>query len=179
MDDIKIGDVLWLATTGQREKIKPCPVCYGKKEVMLILGNGDEVITPCAYCSLGFNPPTGHVHEWEYVVEPKLIVIDSIRKEETATGTKIELYYDRCYATDISKIFKTREDAEIKCAELVKEREIEQNTKAEYLKSNQAKSYSWNVGYYMRNVRDMEKKIEWYKDRARLCKAKSKDGDNE
>jgi len=65
----KIGDVVYFASAGQRQVDIPCPVCFGKREVTLILGNGDSVELPCDYCGKGYDGPRGYVLEYEYAAK--------------------------------------------------------------------------------------------------------------
>ena len=58
----KVGDCLWWAVVEKHAQVEiPCPVCYGKRKVNLILGNGDVVALPCTYCSPGYESPRGTV----------------------------------------------------------------------------------------------------------------------
>ncbi len=47
MPKFKVGDTVWVAKCRYEPVQKLCPTCFGKKEVTLILGNGDSVILPC------------------------------------------------------------------------------------------------------------------------------------
>jgi hypothetical protein len=39
----KIGDTVWVPDCGNRQKQIPCPVCFGKLRVTIILGNEETV----------------------------------------------------------------------------------------------------------------------------------------
>jgi len=60
-----VGDKVWHAAFKSIQVEKPCIVCYGEKQVTVILGNGDRVVTPCDYCGKGFDGATGVMRVYE------------------------------------------------------------------------------------------------------------------
>ncbi len=150
-----------------------CPVCFGKRKVTLTLGNDDTVTLPCDYCRCGYEGPTGYVTEYRYVtaVEPRTIT--GVRIEETSAGEKRE-YSSGYQGLDIWDIFDTEEEALERCKFKVEEKKREEATRVECLKKQARKSFSWNAGYHIREVKRKEKEIEYHREKAVLCKARSK-----
>ena len=169
----QVGETVWHARCDWRPVDKTCPICYGNREVKLILGNGDETILPCNMCAPGFRDPSGVVSEYEHVVAPEVVVITGIEIE--CNGGKIKARYrNGCYGFDEDSLYHTKEAATKRGLELKAELDEAQRTKAEYLKKDKAKSFSWNAGYHLREARRMRKSIEYHERMAVLCKARAK-----
>lgn len=173
MAKYKIGDVLWFAQYNYTQVKKPCPVCFQKKEVTLILGNGDQIILPCQLCAARYDPPSGFVMEYEYTTKPEMIIIDRITTDSADEGKA--RYYSNCRVFDEDALFVDKADAETKIIELKIKLEQEQSERAEFIKKNQNKSYSWNAGYHMREAKHHREKMEYHENMAVICKAKAKD----
>ena len=174
MKKYNVGDKIWFAHCGHREVTKTCPICFGKKEVTLILGNGDTVITQCDYCGKGWEFSTGYIKEYEYVAEPEQFSITHIRSECSSEGEKHK-YHSYHYHFKDDVIFDTREEALIKCNEIVAQKEKDETTRAEYLKKNKYKSFSWNAGYHLREAKRNREEAERHEKLAKICKERSKE----
>jgi hypothetical protein len=150
----KIGDYIWYAQTRKTAEHIPCPVCYGKKEVTVVLGNGEEILTPCRWCQSGFEESRGWVegnYKWE--ANADLAKVTSMRQEVDEFGELKVTYYcsgnghyhDYCAATKEEALAKSlaqaqewqaREDAE----------------KIEFRKKYGYRDYSYNAGYHRREA---------------------------
>jgi hypothetical protein len=173
MEKFKVGDTVWLASYSSKEVIKPCPSCFGKKEVKLTLGNGDEVMLPCAGCAPGFDPPTGYSIEYEYSTAPRLIVIDKVTTEVNGSTETVTSGSD-CYVLDAEKVFSNQEDARVFGEGLRLQAEREQLTRAEWIKKDKHRSFSWNAHYHLNQVKRLEKEIERHKAQATACKERAR-----
>jgi len=169
------GDRVWHAECGIKQVEKNCPVCYGKREVTLILGNDDRVVMPCNYCAPGYESPRGYITEYEYRAEPQQITITEVEVTQTTTGEKRK-YRSKCYGYDNEDLFATYDEALERCRKVKDEREKEQTTQAKYLKKSKTASYSWNAGYHLKEARRIEKTVAYHKKMAVLCKAKANTG---
>jgi len=170
----QVGDAVWHARCSWLPVEKSCPICYGNREVKLTLGNGDEMILPCNFCTRGFEPPTGTVKEYEYVVDPEPVAITGI--ELRVNGGSIQAHYrSGPFGYDEERLFESKEAAALKGQELKAELEEDQRTKAEYLKKDKAKSFSWNAGYHLRAAKQDRKSAEHHEKLARLCKERAKE----
>jgi len=170
----KIGDTVWYAKCDHTTVTKPCPVCFGNKEVTLILGNGESVILKCDYCGKGWESPRGVVDEPGYVIAPECVTIKEIHIIMTETGNKYE-YQSGCHAYYSDRLFASKEDAIAKGIELKTDLDTEQTTKSEYLKKDVKKSFAWNAGYHMRAAKEHHQKAAYHERNARLCKEKIKE----
>lgn len=179
MKEYHVGDVVWVARCAPyAEKRVPCPVCFGKREVTLILGNKDTVVLPCENCQLGYDPPTGYVTVREPVVKAERVTIDRVKITETTEGQVREYATNMvtsgagttCQILGNDKIFDTEEEALIRATEDAQKMNNEnRNPKAKF-----DRSYTWNAGYHMREAKRLQRQVEYHEKQAVLCKAKAK-----
>ena len=167
-----VGDKAWWATCGTREVKYPCPVCFGKLEVELILGNGESVILPCDCCGHGINAPTGTVKEWEFIAEPQEITITGVDIEQGCRGEKRRYRSGNTipYPEDICD---TLAEAAERCAVKVAEK-ADENLKEKELKKKVSKTYTWNAGYHMRGIENAQRDLEYHERMARVCKERAR-----
>lgn len=167
----KVGDVVWVPSYSMGKERLQCPVCFGTLQVTVILGNGDQVAVDCDYCGKGFEGPKGYVEEYRMLPEVEQRTITKRIVEDGPDGEEIEYRSEHsCLYPD--KMFDTQEEALAKTQEMIQERELEEERKP---KHKVDKSYSWNVGYYQRQIAQSRKELERYEKKMRLCKAKSKE----
>lgn len=171
----KVGDVACVARYDIEEEQVPCPVCFGKLAVVVILGNGDRIETPCDYCGKGFQGPRGVVGEYCVRGRVEMLTIDAVESSETACGVQVE-YRSGPWILCESNTFATRDEAEARAAELEAEHKRKQETRVEYIKKEVHKSFSWNVGYHMRVAKGLREQSEYHENKARLCKERLKGG---
>jgi len=171
MKTYNIGDLVWVATFESREERVACPVCYGNKEVIVILGNGDQVVVVCDYCCKGFEGPQGYVKEYRYAPRTEQVKVTKCSVETTLEGIKTEYRFNNGRLYQEEDLFDTQEEAaqaaEIKAVEL-EQREMNK------VKYKNEKSYSWNAGYHMRAATQARKDAEHHEQRAKLCKERSR-----
>jgi hypothetical protein len=180
MPKYKIGDVAWYASCNKHVyKYIPCPVCYGKSEITVILGNDDRVIVPCSYCEEGYRGPTGTVGEYQIMTKAEIFRITGM--EINMCGDKEVVEYRMAngnssyWVKKENELFDTQEDALKKAEELKAQDEKDENEKSERLKYNNLKSYSWNAGHHLRSAKQAQHDFEYYSKKAVLCKAKTKE----
>ncbi|MDD5375761.1 hypothetical protein [Acidithiobacillus sp.] len=172
---LKVGDIFWSAHYGMSEVTKTCPVCYGKRCVTLILGNDDKIELPCDYCRRGYEEPRGTKTEYEFTSGAEQETVDEVRIEETSKGRKVEYLTFDHHVVREDEAYATKEEAEERCKQLIAERMHDEATRAEHIKANQAKSYSWNAGYHMREAKREEESAARHRARAKLCKERTKE----
>jgi len=171
MAKFKIGDKVWHARYLRGVAVQvPCPVCYGKLKVTLILGNGDRIELPCDYCGKGtYGIPTGYDTEYQTVNEPEQITIEEMDVKITSNGENVEyrvghrIYYEK----NLSAI---REEAVLRSDELRKEYEESEKKRNDYIKEDVKKSFAWNAGYHLRKAKSAETEAEYHRGKAKLCK---------
>ncbi len=174
MPKFKVGDAVWIAKCGLESVQKICPTCFGKKEVILILGNDEWIILPCRGCAPGFDSPRGYISEYEYVTEPEMIAISGISIEINYGKEKVEYRQEnRLYHEE--DVYATEEEAQIRANEKKTQLEKKQITRAECIKKDVWKSFSWNANYHMRHAKKDRESAEYHDKMAVICKAKIKE----
>jgi len=177
----KVGDVVWYAEIGMQEVQEICPICFRNKEVKLELGNGDIVIVPCNYCAHSYEPPTGYIKDYKFVSKPKSVIITGVTISTTGpnseTDSEIEYHYAGGYTVNHNEnmLFDTREETAVRCEELAIQRQKEIESRADYIKEDKKKSFSWNAGYHLREAKKLRDKILYHKKMAVLCKNRVKE----
>jgi len=178
VNEYKLGDLVWVASYESREGKEPCPVCFGKLVVTLILGNDERVVLPCDYCGHGFNEPRGYVTVYERLARVESAVITEVRARKTSTGIEYE-YRGGSWCLDASRVFGTEEQAQAHAEELAKAEQLCDETSPERVKRHVQHTYSWNAGYHLREVAEARKSMEYHGKMAKICKERSRDTEKE
>ena len=168
-----VGDYAWYAKCEWDAVQKTCPSCFGKKEVILILGNDERVVLPCCGCASGYDPPKGYITEYEYVVKPELIIITGMNIEINDQVEIIE-YQSGHYRYKENDIFATSEEAERKAKGKKANLEKEQKTRADLIKKNVHRSFAWNAQYHIRQAKRCREEALRHDEKARLYKNRTK-----
>jgi hypothetical protein len=176
---IKVGDKIYVATTRKESVEMPCPVCYGNKEVELILGNGEHVWVDCKYCKHGLKGPTGRVIGSHIDTGYVLTEIVS-RIDQTSTPDDIEIKYgaggggawkmypaERCFES-----FEEAQEYADKMAEVERARAKDREERPPKVKNH--KSYTWHVGYEKTLIRDAKRTIELAEKAMRYYSSKAR-----
>lgn len=164
----QIGDTIWVAHYRREEVQDTCPVCYGKKEVVLILGNGEHCILECDYCAKGYGSPRGVVTDWRYVKSAERIAITGIEIDERG-----ETYKCGQWCPDESGCFDSEQQA-LEYAQKLADVENElQETQAECIKKNAHKNFAWNAGYHLREAKRSGESVAYHERMAKICKERS------
>ena len=168
-----IGDVVWVALCGRRPFEEPCAVCFGQKRVVVILGNGDAVETPCSHCGLGYDGPRGFVTEYriEPAAEQRTITGREIREGKT---TEVNYHSAGGYIHYSDRVFLTEAEALAESVKLCEKEINDRETRSAYIKGDKIKSFAWNVGYHLREAKKLREKIDYHERMAVACKLKVK-----
>ena len=172
---IKVGDSLWIPRTDRKEEEEqvPCPVCFGKKSVTLILGDDSCIELDCDYCAKGYSAPRGFVTD--YTLEPRaeLFIVHGITTKESASDTVIE-YSSGCYIAHDGDLFPTKEAALEEAKKRMVERQKEEDSRVEHIKKDQHMSFTWNVGYYKNEIKRRREELERAERKLRLCEKRAR-----
>jgi hypothetical protein len=166
-----IGDVIYYvySSTHYSKRI-PCPVCYGKRSVKIIFGNGEEHDTICGYCSHGIESATGVATTWEPFAEVRSGEITGV-----AVLNGIITYQIGHSNFAESDVYSTREAADLVCVETFekckKQSEVWFRDSFIQCKKNQ----TWSAGYHKSSIADAQRRIEWHKSRLDMIAEKKKE----
>lgn len=172
--NFNIGDKVYYAKCNYESISVLCPICFGKCQVTLILGNDDTVILPCNYCAPGFESPSGNVSEYDYIVEAELVTITDIKVEISAEGEKRQ-YFSNYHSYETKDLFTNEDDALARAKEKKEQLDKEQQQRIDWLKKDKKKSFSWNAGYHLREAKRDRKSAEYHDQKAVLCKQRAKE----
>jgi hypothetical protein len=133
----------------------------------VILGNGQAVETPCDYCNKGYDAPRGVVEEYELSALPpeaRIVTGFEVRADE------VRIYLG-CYVPKQDDCFATYDEAVAAGAAAVEKLRAHEAEQMVRSKENATKSYSWHVGYHLRNAKEHRRQAEYHEARAKACKA--------
>lgn len=168
-----VGEAVWFAQTGFQPIEEPCPVCFGHKAVVVVLGNGDEISLSCSYCGVAFMRPTGTTTTYRIAPGAKRVTITG---REIREGEKTEITYHghggRYYYSHT--LFETEAEALAASKELCEKELEDRETRAEWVKKDKIKSFAWNAGYHLRAAHKLRNDIAYHERMASVCKARAK-----
>ena len=172
----EIGDIVYAAETITKRVEEVCPVCNGDKEVMMVLGDGTQVMLNCRFCAPGYDPPRGWIYA-EYIVEPsaKKIYVEGIRTDVDRETKEIEVtlqHGSRLYDVEryIALTYEEAFEKAVLLAEKGNQRYVDQRT-ATGEKAKRDKSYTWHVGYHMRAAKSAREEAERHEKSARIMES--------
>ncbi len=164
-----IGDIIWHASCRGTDKWITCPDCFGTKTLKVILGDGTELVIPCAGCACGFDPPRGVVKTYDY--GPRVEQVEITGVEMSATETK---YRSSGWIFKDDDVFATKEEAEARCVELVAQR-VQEEADRLHLKEKDHRSWAWHVHYHRDEIRRKQKEIEMHTAKLNVALEHSKE----
>jgi hypothetical protein len=167
----KFGDIVyWVESSCNYCAKIPCPMCFGKLKVEIILGNGDREFIECGFCSHGYKGASGAADNWEPMSKIKSGPIVGIRNQSGGWA------YDASIQSNLNEneLFTSEAEAEplqkIKLAEEISRKELWYRDNFIQAKKNQV----WSAAYHRRSINDLLRSIEWHKMRLCLLKEMSK-----
>lgn len=169
-----IGDKVWTVGTEHYAKRIPCPDCQGQKAVTVILGDGSQVSVDCG-CGHGYDGPRGYV---EYSA------MRQAAKQRTVTGmeidgAKVEYKLDGhsgggYYRLEEKNLFATKEEAEARLVELLKDEEDAELRKLNWQKEDNRKTWAWNVNYHRRCLKEAQRNLDYHSRQLAVAKTHAK-----
>lgn len=156
-------EIFYVESTCSYGKSVPCTVCFGKKRVTVILGNGESILSECGYCSHGIDPPSGFSKTWE----PMSTIYQGMVTGIKARDESWEYEVGSRGGIKESEAFSSREDARPLMESRLAE---EQSRRATWERDNfitATKKQLWSVGYHRNQIVDHKGRIAWHE--MRLC----------
>lgn len=171
-----IGDTVWVARYERQEVIEECPVCFTKKKVTLILGDGTEVEMECDFCKYGYEPSRGYITVCKIITNPTQFTITAREIKETTDGITIE-YHAGSYVLHEEEVFDNHDDALELGEKYAAERQKEEDERFLRLTKTgtRTSSYSAAAGYHLREAKRAEADAKRHREAARICKERSRD----
>ena len=158
----KIGDtVYWVEASANYGKEIPCPMCFGKRFVTIILGDDSQQKIECGFCQHGCDRASGIAKTWEphaYISSGKITGFSQ------KDGPRYEIDYKNKFEHEL---FDNEKDAEL--VRECKYQEVKEQAEKWFTENfhNCSKKQIWSAGYHKSCIEREERTIEWHK--ARLC----------
>jgi hypothetical protein len=162
----KIGDEVWYPSDCPRQVRVTCPVCFGKLEVTVILGNDTRVMTPCAYCDHGYEGPLGYTLEYENDPKPMRLYVDSIHYKAGLIEYRASSSEGSAYQKE-EEFFTSEADCLPLCAQKYAERVQWQKEHEAHGKNGTVRSVSWQVGHHRQQAKAARWAVEYHEARAK------------
>lgn len=162
-----LGDTIyWVESSCNFQKQVPCPMCFGKLFVTIILGDGSQTKIDCGFCEHGLERPSGVATTWEPDARVQSGIVTGI---STRDGYRYEVGHRTIDDVDA---FSSQVAAE---TERDLRYEIELERSKEWFKSsfiNCKKKQIWSAGYHRGCIASAERTIEWHKLRLGMIEEK-------
>jgi hypothetical protein len=153
----EFGQTVWIARAHPyAEKRVPCPICFGKRSVVLILGNGEHQPVECQGCGLGFEGPRGYVRQNGPSSEVCRATVTGLKR--TGSGWEVS-----CgdWGVVEREVFGTEAEAEARRVVLHREAEKQADRNFESQFKRKKKDHGWTVRHHNERLKDLRSQIEW------------------
>lgn len=170
------GEKVWFAATSRIEAQETCPICFGKRKVILILGNDERVELDCDFCGKGFDGPKGLVTTYKRFPRAEEVTIRSVESKRKANGEE-----EVRYIVGVNSIAQPEdlfidensalEYARQKAAEV---QALEEEDFIRRTKRGKDKNYAWKAGYHRREAKRHREQAERHERAVVVCKARSR-----
>lgn len=165
-----IGDTVWWAHWDTVADWVTCPECGGSGQITCELYDGTRLSVECAGCTRGFEGPKGALQVWKRTAVARLTMVDRVE----VAPDKIEYGVTGSYRVDEGSLFDNEADARTKARGLAAELDQQDRDKIAR-KEKDTRSWSWNVHYHRRQIRDAEKSIAYHTAKLNVAKLKAKE----
>jgi len=169
-----LGDKVWYAGQANVIKTKVCEDCFGKKSLVVILGDDTQIIIPCQGCEKRGDYyetyPCGYNEYYEWEAKAELVTINRVEIRHE----KVEYGYDGNYCCDQDKMFLTEEEAKAKGDELSRIHTEEELKKLKHKYKN-TRSWAWNLNYHRSRIKDAKRDLEYHSRQFEYTKTKVKE----
>jgi len=146
---IPVGTPVWIADWVNTDTWKPCPVCFGKKRVQVILGDDTVISVPCRYCEGNNFEPQGQVKCGHWAVGTvKIAVVTGYQVDTREDGSLYTRYYFNMVGYGEERVGRTKEEALAKAQVQADAANARRDTERAAEKYRDGKTYAWNAGYY-------------------------------
>lgn len=179
MNKYNIGDKVWYATSGTTEKHLQCTDCFGKRFLMVIMGDDSQVPIHCENCSWsddrdswgGYREPYPHGYvrhyEWSAKAEPR--TIDGMEISNTKVEYRSSTGSGGYWRLEEDRIFFTEEEAIAKAEQLSIEHNAEELHKIA-TKEKPTRTWAWNLSYHRGCIKRAEKDLSYHTMKANSAK---------
>ena len=152
-------DVFTVYATAYSQITVPCPICFGKLFVTLILGNGEHQPIECDMCGKGYEGPQGTTISHAPFSKVSAGVVTGLSCG--SRGWTIEVNETR-YVLDDALVFLTQEEAEARRVVLHEKVRHEAQIMDERNLTYKKKGHAWKAGYHRAEAAENKRRMEWH-----------------
>lgn len=167
--EIKLGDWVYVATYGMKQKQITCPHCLGTAFCTVIIATGEQFTVDCGSCSRGYEGSIGTITDYDYTPEVKYVEINRI--EMSINGN--EYYSGEGYTYDKSKVFLSKDEAKVEAQALTLKYADEQAHKIA-TKHKDTRSWAWNASYHKKCIEKAKREIAYHSAKLDAANARKK-----
>ena len=165
-----IGDEVWWACFESEPDYVTCPDCGGTGQITCLLFDGSQVSIDCEGCKNGYLGPQGRLKV--YARKPTARR-RTITRMEIDAG-KVEYGVTDGYRVLEEDLFQNESDALARAAVKAAAAEGEERDRIAR-KEKDTRSWSWNVHYHRRAIREAERQIVYHTSKLNVAKLKAKE----
>lgn len=155
----QIGDEVWRASTQTRPVKFTCLECAGKGYLTVILGDDTRVTIACDCCRRGYEGSNGYHDQYEHFEVVEQGRVSGVEVSEDTFEYRVPAGGCSSWCVKESELFSDEASAQVRAGELSKER-TQTAANLPCLKHKGDRSWSWNVTYYRRSIREAQRQIE-------------------
>jgi len=164
-----IGDTYYFPQYRPSQVTAPCPTCYGKLKVTVVLGNGESVLVDCETCGRGYEGPTGYVTDHSYAPVVTTFVIKHIHSMYEGEWVVVSWQGERATFTDLRRTYALAWEAATERAQAAEERNMLQSQSQS---KSQRENLCWTIAYHEKCIKTIEKTLAWHRSKVSERKAK-------
>jgi hypothetical protein len=155
----KVGQTYWKAKSHCEQKWVPCPVCAGKKVVVVLDGYDNRWSVDCDSCGMGHDYPRGFINEYDYTPGTEPFTIAGV-----ASFLNDEWYVKDQLGRQMNwaDLYETQEAAFIASQKHLAEL-LEHNHRTwAARKQGDLKKKTWTLRYHQEAIRKFKDQLAWH-----------------
>jgi hypothetical protein len=169
----QLGDWAYRATLQHSQVEVTCPDCFGRRALVVILGDDSRVTIDCSTCAAGYEPPRGFIRNDATSADAEYVQITKIEME-TNNGVPVTLYSGvGFYRIAEDDLYTDVDKAQARAETLALERQQEQSERAKR-KEKDTRTWAWHVTYHRRCVKQAEKDLAYHTSKLAVALLKRK-----
>ena len=134
----------------------PCPICFGKLFVKLILGNGEEQPIECEACGKGCNGPQGVITAWKPWSHVHAATVTGLNHDGGRWRVSVSGHHSS------EHIFADEETAEVFRQSYHQELEEHARRMQEQNMMRHKKQHSWSARYHREHIARLQQEMSYH-----------------
>lgn len=157
----ELGQQVYVAwSSSYAEHQEPCPICFGNRSVVLILGNGEQLPIECEMCGHGFEGPRGYIMAHGPASGVRRGTVTGLSKHWDKWEIEVEGSHE-----DLANIFLSESEAEARRVVLHETSDADAARRRFENERDKRKSLTWKAGYHRRCIKQAEHDIAYHQAR--------------